>query len=159
MKASLLITLRRISVHSTRMRRAITIVFGLSIFFSFSSFFVVVFQCVPISYGWRLAQPGGDPGVGKCVRMAEMWYAVTSINIIMDFAIWIVPIVMVWQMRNLPLSKKAGMGVLFFLGALWVALSNSNLNDPLETDRERRTLRWLIDEIGQLWPQYPVSPR
>lgn len=118
MKASLLITLRRISVHSTRMRRAITVAFGLSIFFSFASFFVVVFQCVPITYGWRRARPGEDPGVGKCVHTAGMWYAVTSINIMMDFAIWVVPIVMVRQMRNLPLSKKAGMGVLFFLGGL-----------------------------------------
>ncbi|UNI15412.1 hypothetical protein JDV02_001947 [Purpureocillium takamizusanense] len=72
-----------------------------------ASMFISVFACDPIEAFWTRQ--------GKCMRLRTFGIAYSIINIITDFAVWLMPIPAMWRVQ-LPLGQKIALSVIFLLG-------------------------------------------
>jgi hypothetical protein len=94
----------------------IWIVMGVVILFSIYYFFLVVFQCQPVTYFWT--QYLGV--VGKCVNpkmITGSTYAHSAISALSDWTLGILPIFLVWDL-NMNLRTKISVALILGLGAL-----------------------------------------
>lgn len=82
-------------------------------------FIGILTQCIPIEAVW-------DPTIkGKCFKnQTVMWYISAILHIVIDFAIIIMPLPIVWRLK-LPLSQKILLSGIFALGFLYVQSSHS----------------------------------
>ncbi|KAL7276627.1 hypothetical protein RUND412_000363 [Rhizina undulata] len=77
---------------------------------AFVSNIVLLFQCTPIQYAWDKSIPGG-----KCLRLAEFYYANAALNITTNLAVYLLPMPMLWG-TNMPKRQKYGLCGIFGLG-------------------------------------------
>ncbi|KAK3074099.1 hypothetical protein LTR53_003746 [Teratosphaeriaceae sp. CCFEE 6253] len=73
-------------------------------------FFYIIFRCTPISYAWDTTTPSG-----KCQPehiLAGIYYAITAINIAIDWYCALLPIPLLW---NAPLDLRTKLSVAFLL--------------------------------------------
>jgi hypothetical protein len=75
--------------------------------------FGVIFLCRPIRSYWNLRVPG------KCLDAETHFFSTSVVGIVLDWAVWIIPIPVVGRL-NLPFRQKVGVVGVFGLGGLYV---------------------------------------
>lgn len=91
-------------------RRWIFTVLGMVILYGLWVFCVSTFNCNPISAAWDLTAV--NP---RCLPKAPIWFTNASLNIITDFAIFLLPIPVIKKL-NLPKRHKIGVVGVFAVG-------------------------------------------
>ncbi|KAL8931271.1 MAG: hypothetical protein Q9211_007094, partial [Gyalolechia sp. 1 TL-2023] len=71
-------------------------------------------QCRPLAYNWDRSIPNGH-----CVNGNVIGYAITSVNIVTDLVVLVLPIPWLWGM-NMAVPKRMAVVGLFVLGSLYV---------------------------------------
>jgi hypothetical protein len=115
LKISIAIFLGRICVKKSHIL-TIWVVLGVVTGFSLFYFFLVVFQCSPITYFWT--QYVG--AAGKCVPakvITDSTYAHSAISAWADWTMGILPIFLVWDLAMNP-RTKVSVALILALGAL-----------------------------------------
>jgi hypothetical protein len=115
LKISIAIFLGRICVKRSHIL-TIWVVLGVVTGFSLFYFFLVVFQCSPITYFWT--QYVG--AAGKCVAakvITDSTYAHSAISAWADWTMGILPIFLVWDLAMNP-RTKVSVALILALGAL-----------------------------------------
>ena len=107
-KASLLLLYRRIFVSPT-FTRIIYAVGTFIVFYVFVFVLMAIFNCIPVYAFWTEG--------GYCFDLLSFSYGYTSINIMLAFVIWFMPMPMVWRL-HLPTGQKIGVTLVFLLGLL-----------------------------------------
>ncbi len=79
-------------------------------------FFLAIFQCSPISLFWN--QWDGEHE-GKCLALNSIGWANAAIGVVLDLWMLAIPLAEVRKLR-LHWKKKAGVGMMFLLGTLYV---------------------------------------
>ncbi|KAL9599262.1 MAG: hypothetical protein Q9219_003964 [cf. Caloplaca sp. 3 TL-2023] len=64
-----------------------------------AGFTTAVFQCRPVSYFWRRT------GDGSCINLIAMFYVTSTIIIVTDVAVLLLPVHIVWKLQ-MPRSRK-----------------------------------------------------
>lgn len=102
----LLLYLRLFSV-SVKFRYATWAVMFFVFGYLFSNLLTQIFGCTPIQLSWKLE-------AGHCINLLEAGVAFSSMNVISDLLIFVLPMPMVWRLQ---LSRKVKLGVmLVFMG-------------------------------------------
>ena len=82
---------------------------------------VTICQCRPVSMYWDgLESLGGN----KCIQIIPFYETQAVTDIILDFAILILPIPMIWNLQ-MPVKQKLAVASVFLLGLMFVALPPS----------------------------------
>ena len=108
-KLALLFLYRRIFEHSSFLRIVngmIVLIFVWAIVMTF----MAIFNCKPISAFWTTE--------GTCLNFKEFAIGYAIVNIISDFAVWLMPIPRVWNIQ-LPKPQKIALSLIFALGLLY----------------------------------------
>src|SRR5947209_5118912 len=58
------------------------------------------FACLPVPFFWDKTIQGGH-----CVNREALWFSFSGFNIITDFAIWVLPMPVLWKLQ-LPRKQK-----------------------------------------------------
>lgn len=111
-KLSLLFLYRRIFEHS-RFLRLVYGVVGLIVVWAIIMTFLSIFNCKPISAFWTTK--------GTCLDFRQFAIGYAIVNIITDFAVWLMPIPSVWKIQ-LPQAQKIALSLIFAIGLLYVSL-------------------------------------
>ncbi|KAH0843530.1 hypothetical protein AYO21_07192 [Fonsecaea monophora] len=70
--------------------------------FGLSSVFVILLQCIPLSYAWRQYQdPTGELEKGKCINLLSYFYFNASFMIANDVVMYLIPMVLLWKVETL----------------------------------------------------------
>lgn len=86
----------------------ITVGWGIATLFS------TIFQCIPVTAVWDHSAPHSH-----CINL-NAWFIGTNVpSIILDFAILILPMRVVWHLK-LSTGRKVGLSGIFLLGTAWV---------------------------------------
>jgi hypothetical protein len=115
LKVSIAIFLSRICVKRSQIV-TIWIVIGVVTVFSIFYFFLIVFQCSPVTYFWT--QYLGV--VGKCVPakvITNSTYAHSAVSAWADWTLGILPIFLVWDLAMNP-RTKVSVALILALGAM-----------------------------------------
>lgn len=72
--------------------------------------FLAIFNCKPISAFWTTE--------GTCLNFKQFAIGYAIVNIISDFAVWLMPIPRVWEIQ-LPKPQKIALSLIFALGLLY----------------------------------------
>lgn len=100
-------------------------------------------HCRPFTYNWDRSIPNGH-----CVNDNLVGYTITSINIVGDLVVLILPIPWLWGM-NMAVPKRMAVVGLFVLGSLYVP---SFVSAPPRPTAEIRPLSSTTTDLG-----YPAS--
>lgn len=119
-KVSVLLFIIRLNTYTTFMRVLWSLVF-IIIAFAVASVFALCFQCHP--FRAQILPVSMRPAGSKCVNTTALAYSLAAIDTVLDFAVWMVPVRLVWHIR-LPLRQKLRPILLLALGFLSVYLSN-----------------------------------
>jgi hypothetical protein len=68
------------------------------------------FGCTPVSFYWNRDQEG------TCLNLTRVYLTNAILNLCMDIAILMLPILMIWLNSSLPFKKKISVSMLFLLG-------------------------------------------
>ncbi|KAF4331543.1 integral membrane protein [Fusarium beomiforme] len=123
-KASFLFQYKRLFVEE-RTRRAIYIVGAIVLLFSIETVVVSVFMCVPIRKFWVPSLPG------FCVDKRALWFTNSSLHIITDIAIIIIPMPELSRL-NLPRGQKIALLLVFACGFFACATSIIRLHTLIQ---------------------------
>ncbi|KAL2698839.1 hypothetical protein AAEP93_010227 [Penicillium crustosum] len=116
-KLALLFLYRRIFEHSSFLR----IVDGMIVLISVWAIimtFLAIFNCKPISAFWTTE--------GTCLDFKQFAIGYAIVNIICDFAVWLMPIPRVWNIQ-LPKPQKIALSLIFALGLFDCAAAMARL--------------------------------
>ncbi|KAJ5274998.1 hypothetical protein N7497_005609 [Penicillium chrysogenum] len=116
-KLALLFLYRRIFEHSSFLR----IVDGMIVLISVWAIvmtFLAIFNCKPISAFWTTK--------GTCLNFKQFAIGYAIVNIISDFAVWLMPIPRVWNIQ-LPKPQKIALSLIFALGLFDCAAAMARL--------------------------------
>lgn len=125
-----------------------------------AALFTFVFQCTPREKTWKMLMPG------QCIDVAAATIVSGAVNLFLDLAILITPIVIVFRLQ-LPMRQKLGISAIFGVGILYglnisVLVQESTLTNfstcaiaafgvvlriPLLSDPD---LTWIITRVG-IW--------
>ena len=110
-KLSILFQYYRIIIYE-KTRLAIYVTMGLVICYGIATFFDSIFLCVPVDAFWT-----SNRTHGVCTNENIVWYANSSVNIVLDVIIVILPM---HAIKSLAISRgrKIGVMFLFALGGL-----------------------------------------
>lgn len=92
--------------------QVVKICMGIAISWGVASFFAVMFQCIPVYMTWDLLNPKR-----KCFSVRSYFLATNTCEVLIDFAILVLPVPQVWSLK-LTTERKIGITAIFFLGAL-----------------------------------------
>ncbi|KAJ5513275.1 hypothetical protein N7463_002827 [Penicillium fimorum] len=116
-KLALLFLYRRIFEHSSFLR----IVDGMIVLISIWAIvmtFLAIFNCNPISAFWTTE--------GTCFDFKQFAIGYAIVNIITDFAVWLMPVPKVWNIQ-LPKPQKIALSLIFALGLFDCAAAMARL--------------------------------
>ena len=107
-KISILLLYRRIFTRENRMFNLATYVIGaVLVGWAISGFFTTVFQCVPVTRIWL------SGGIGEgCIQLVPALLALATINTLINGAVLILPIPMVWRLQMSRRNKIAVCAIL-----------------------------------------------
>lgn len=74
--------------------------------------FIFIFQCSPVAYAWT-HWAWDSTGAGKCLNFGLGALIQSVVNIVLDFAIFALPVTQLWNMN---LSKKKKLQVMSMFG-------------------------------------------
>ena len=109
-KVSLLFSYWRTFVTKT-FRRATYIVGAIIVANAIENLFVFMFQCNPVSKGWDPEVRGHCINQGLFITLASLFYIVT------DFAIYIMPMPVIWRLQ-MTRRRKIEISIVFLIGGL-----------------------------------------
>lgn len=114
-KLSMLFFFRRI--FSTRLFRKINdALIAITFIWGTSFFFVIVFQCAPVSVVWTELEMFAYT---KCIKPDSAFFGIAVSDLLLDVLICILPIPQLWSLQ-MPLRRKFAVAGLFLLGSMWV---------------------------------------
>ncbi|KAJ5090881.1 hypothetical protein N7532_009565 [Penicillium argentinense] len=116
-KLSLLFLYRRIFEHS-RFLLLVYGMMGLIMVWAIIMTFLSIFNCRPISAFWTME--------GTCFNFRQFAVGYAIVNIITDFAVWLMPIPSVWKIQ-LPRAQKFALSLIFALGLFDCAAAMARL--------------------------------
>ncbi|KAJ5383628.1 hypothetical protein N7517_001539 [Penicillium concentricum] len=116
-KLALLFLYRRIFEHSSFLRLVNGMIVLISIW-AIVMVFLAIFNCNPISAFWTTE--------GTCLDFKQFAVAYAIVNIITDFAVWLMPIPKVWKIQ-LPKPQKIALSLIFALGLFDCAAAMARL--------------------------------
>lgn len=88
-------------------------------------FLAAALQCRPLRALW-------DTNVrGQCFDTLKYILAIQAVNIVLDFAILVLPMPQVWTLQR-PWQDKLALSIIFLMGGLWV---NSPINSGYDSYR------------------------
>lgn len=119
-KTSFLAFYLRLTVDE-RYRFACWTLLGINSCICISSAMASAFSCKPVSYYWNKNQKG------RCINLTTLYFGNGILNTTMDFAILVLPILMIWRNSSLEFNKKISVSVLFLLGGLTCVYSVARL--------------------------------
>lgn len=97
-------------------RIAVQVILVVTIAWTIAFFFATLFQCYPIT---AFVEPFYEHA---CTNTQSLWYAVSISDIIIDFALLILPVPIIIALQ-LPWKEKVGVLIMFLLGGLASASS------------------------------------
>lgn len=110
-KLSILLLYRRIfTANNVRFRIGLYTIGALLLCWGVSGFFTTVFQCTPIHYLW-------DQVSGSCISLEPSLVGLAVINTVLNGAVLVLPLPMVWQL-NMPTRQKIAVIGIFILASL-----------------------------------------
>ncbi|KAF2646868.1 hypothetical protein P280DRAFT_387957 [Massarina eburnea CBS 473.64] len=116
-KASILIQYRRIFISISRSTMLATTALMLLTAISFAwGFFGVLFLCTPVEKYWDTQTPG------RCINAEAHFWSTAILGIVLDFAIWVLPIPVVGRLR-MGRRQSWGLVAVFGLGAFVCVVS------------------------------------
>ena len=83
-------------------------------------FFLAVFQCTPVRFFW-LHWDGEHEGT--CLNLSAIGWTNAAFSIVLDFWMLAIPLSQLRTLTLLHWKKKIGVGLMFFVGTLYVATS------------------------------------
>ncbi|RMJ21184.1 integral membrane protein [Aspergillus sp. HF37] len=116
-KLSLLFLYRRIFEHSRFLRLVYAMIALVSVW-AIIMVFLAIFNCRPISAFWTHK--------GSCFDFKQFAIGYAVVNIVTDFAIWLMPIPDVWKIQ-LPTPQKIALSLIFALGLFDCAAAMARL--------------------------------
>ncbi|TVY27410.1 hypothetical protein LHYA1_G004176 [Lachnellula hyalina] len=116
------------------------------------SFFIVLFQCYPVSYAWD--QTSGKGTCKDAIVVVNAAYAFSAMDILFDWGFALLPLPMLWDIK---MSLQVKMSLLLILGLgvfastativrLKYVIELADVNDNLYSPSE--TLVWTLVETG-----------
>lgn len=116
-KWSILLLYIRLFPSSARTFRICTYALMAFVFaYSFAGFWIILFACKPMAKIWDLSIKGGS-----CVNRNGLSIAGSSLNILTDILMIILPIPMIWGLQ-LPIGQRISVIAMFCIGGLLVDL-------------------------------------
>ncbi|KAL0935648.1 plasma membrane protein [Colletotrichum truncatum] len=115
--------------------------------FAIASVFAILFQCKPVSAAWD-----NTIGDAACYPLFDFLHASTAISIAIDILLCIVPLPYIWKSKQLSLSRKTGVTVLFaFAGLACVAamIKLVCLHLLNEADATYNWVAWILCSIAE----------
>lgn len=76
-------------------------------------FFSIIFECTPINYAWNKTIKG------HCINISARYISADVLNLVVDIALVVLPIPLVWSLQMSVSTKLAVVGM-FLLGGLSV---------------------------------------
>lgn len=160
---SVLLLYKRIfTFHLKWFRNALGVIAFLSLTSNLSTVIAIIFQCSPIKKGWNHKEVAGH-----CVNAIRLYAAQSALALVVDLAIVVVPIPLIWTLHTNRRTKMAVSGIIM-LGSLSVLAYRGRSMDRLLTDYQslhcqpdqdilfRRSSDWghnmLIFPISLKWP-------
>ena len=110
-KLSILVFYLRLSPYR-RFLITVYVLMGIITVYGLISAFYFLFACQPIERFWRY-----DMQDGSCIDLTRFWYSSAAINSATDFAMLVLPAVMLWP-APIPRGQKIGVMLIFMTGAL-----------------------------------------
>ncbi|ROW14766.1 hypothetical protein VPNG_03832 [Cytospora leucostoma] len=111
-----------------RLRTAVFIVITLDV----ALIIVVIFEsfllCRPLAYTWDKTIPGG-----VCGNSTESYLSVAILNLILDIALVILPMPVLWRLQ-MPVEKKVAVNAILALGLLICGLTAARINSIVSLD-------------------------
>ncbi|KAI9848486.1 MAG: hypothetical protein M1838_000509 [Thelocarpon superellum] len=109
-----------------------------------SSIGVAIFQCAPVEKAWNPAVPG------HCMQIQNLAIFSAVMNVITDFAIFLLPLPLVWGLRMAP-RAKVGLLMVFLAGAFVCVVSIVRLQATISISGEKDiTWTWVKWDIASL---------
>ena len=109
-KVSILLLYRRIfTTVNPYFRYGLYIISTVLIGWAISGFFTTVFQCIPTHSVW-------DGSKGKCIDLVPALVGLASINTVVNAAVLVLPMPMVWYL-NMPRRRKVAVCGIFVIGS------------------------------------------
>ncbi|KAK2686050.1 hypothetical protein QWA68_015290 [Fusarium oxysporum] len=146
-KASFLFQYNRLFV-GNRTRMAIYIVGAIILLFSIETVVVSVFMCIPIKKFWVPSLPG------FCVDKRPLWFTNSSLHIVTDIAIFIIPMPELSHLK-LPRGQKIALLLVFACGFFACVTSIVRLHTLIEvssgkdlTHDNAKTATWSVGELN-----------
>jgi hypothetical protein len=119
-KASFLLQYIRIFSIITPMVWTCNVVFVLVLGAAAWGIFGNVFLCKPVQSYWNVSLSG------TCMDKENHFWSTSIIGIVLDFAIWVLPIPVIGKLK-LPKQQKLGLSTVFGLGGLYISSPMMNL--------------------------------
>lgn len=115
-KLSILLLFLRIFVPNGRSTTYYTIhvLIWLNLFFYIANVPIEIWPCIPRKKLWTPSLPG------HCLNNERVFVAGGAINVVSDFAILLLPVVLISRLQ-MPLKKKIGVSAIFATGFLYVS--------------------------------------
>ena len=112
-KVSVLCFYRRIFSITKRTRQVLWITTGVTVAWCISMVTACLLECVPVNAIWT-------PTIkGKCIDVLKFYYGSAGSSIVLDFALLVIPVPLVWRL-HMDWSHKVALSTTFLLGYLWV---------------------------------------
>jgi len=86
---------------------------GLVIAWRAATMLVAIFECSPIEAYWKTDIPRN-----YSIDLQSYLLGTNIVNNLLDFAVLILPVPMVWKMLNLSIKRKAAVTAIFLIGIL-----------------------------------------
>lgn len=107
---------RIFTLHMEWFRNTLYVLGALIILCEIPIFFAGLFYCTPVSYAWDKTVEGGH-----CYDVQKVFDVALVLNLVVDIAIVVSPIKLIWDLQ---MSRSAKLGVIgiLLLGSLWVSI-------------------------------------
>ncbi|MCJ1449715.1 hypothetical protein MMC28_000043 [Mycoblastus sanguinarius] len=110
-KVSVLCFYRRIFSITKRTRQVLWITTGVTVAWCISMVTACLLECVPVNAIWT-------PTIkGKCIDVLKFYYGSAGSSIVLDFALLVIPVPLVWRL-HMDWSHKVALSTTFLLGYL-----------------------------------------
>ncbi|KAL6718208.1 hypothetical protein ACLMJK_004296 [Lecanora helva] len=113
-KTSLLLLYSRIFGVIVWFRRLLLLVEVIAVFYFVAFFLLVIFQCQPIACFWNKSLQGCS-----CVNQKQAYRWNGILNLLIDFAIWSLPLPVIWRLK-LDQRRKFSVSIIMCLGMVYV---------------------------------------
>jgi hypothetical protein len=116
-KISIAVALLRLTVQKSH-RIILWAIIGIVIVIGLVFWLILLFDCIPVSYFWDRVDP---TATGTCLTtdiLLAIAYLYSSLTIVCDFSLGILPVILVWNLQ-MNYRVKIAVGGILSLGAVY----------------------------------------